>query len=158
MKSVSVGAPDRCTSGPTLGGVDPDEQQRALDRAAALVGDRWTLLIVHALLAGPARFSDLEQRVGGISPNALTSRLRTLEDDGIVLARPYQLRPMRHAYELSDRGAELAGVLRLLAAWADPDVHADVHAVCGTQLEVAHWCPTCQLPAGAPGDEGLIEL
>lgn len=135
-------------------------ERQALDRAAALVGDRWTLLLVHALLEGPARFSDLEDRVDGISPNALTSRLRQLEDDGLVVATPYQERPTRHAYGLTDRGRELAGVLRLLAAWADHDaeVHLATHARCGTTLEVTHWCPTCEEPAD-PGDgDGLIEL
>ena len=135
------------------------EERDALDRAAALVADRWTLLLVHALLAGPARFSELEERVPGISPNALTSRLRQLEDDGLVVATPYQQRPVRHAYGLTDRGRELAGVLRLLAAWADTDSgDAPVHIACGTVLEVAHWCPTCERPADPEGPDGLIQL
>lgn len=136
------------------------DERRALDQAAGLVGDRWTLLLVHALLSGPARFSELETRVEGISPNALTSRLRQLEDDGLVVAEPYQQRPTRHAYGLTDRGRELAGVLRLLAAWADTDGDGDaaVHARCGTVLEVVHWCPTCEAPADPEGSDGLIEL
>ena len=135
------------------------EERRALGRAAALVGDRWTLLLVHALLAGPARFSELEQRVPGISPNALTSRLRQLEDDGLVVATPYQQRPVRHAYGLTDRGRELAGVLRLLAAWVDTDEgDPAVHTACGTVLEVTHFCPTCEVPADPEGSDGLIEL
>lgn len=136
-----------------------DDERQALDRATALVGDRWTLLLVHALLSGPARFSELEGRVAGISPNALTSRLRQLEDDGLVVATPYQDRPVRHAYGLTDRGRELAGVLRLLAAWAaTDDGDAAVHRRCGTVLEVTHWCPTCEQPADPEGADGLIEL
>lgn len=135
------------------------DERRALDRAAALVGDRWTLLLVHALLSGPGRFSELEGRVPGISPNALTSRLRQLEDDGLVVATPYQQRPVRHAYGLTDRGRELAGVLRLLAAWVETDGgDPAVHRRCGTVLEVTHWCPTCEEPADPEGADGLIEL
>lgn len=141
--------------------MDTTDERRALGRAAGLVGDRWTLLLVHALLAGPARFSELEQQVDGISPNALTSRLRQLEEDGLVVATPYQQRPVRHAYGLTDRGRELAGVLRLLAAWVDTDGRdsdAPVHTRCGTVLEVVHWCPTCEEPADPEGADGLIEL
>jgi DNA-binding HxlR family transcriptional regulator len=134
--------------------MDPDREQEALDRAAALVGDRWTLLLVHALLSGPGRFGELQTRITGISPNALTSRLRQLEDDTLVVAEPYQDRPVRHAYRLTDRGRELAGVLRLLAAWSDPGIDPPVHDRCGTPLEVVHWCPTCE-QAAEPGEELL---
>lgn len=136
-----------------------DVEREALDRAAGLVGDRWTLLLVHALLDGPGRFSQLQERVEGISPNALTSRLRSLEDDRLVVAEPYQQRPVRHAYRLTDRGRELAGVLRLLAAWAGgDDVEPPSHGACGTPLQVTHWCPTCEEPVSDAAAEDVIEL
>ena len=136
--------------------MDADRERRALDQAATLVGDRWTLLLVHALLDGPGRFSSLQEQVEGISPNALSSRLKRLEDDGLVVAEPYQDRPVRHAYRLTDRGHELAGVLRLLAAWSDSGVEPPVHDRCGTPLQVVHWCPTCDERAD-PGEE-LVRL
>ena len=65
-------------------------RDRARDHplAAALdsVGDRWTLLLVEALLDGPRRFGDLQEHVRGIAPNVLTQRLRRLEGEGLVLA------------------------------------------------------------------------
>src|SRR5438093_4683286 len=87
--------------------------------AAALdsVGDRWTLLLVEALLNGPRRFGDLEDDLPGIAPNVLTQRLRRLEGEGLVLAQPYSERPRRFVYELTSSGRELAGALRLLADW-----------------------------------------
>jgi DNA-binding HxlR family transcriptional regulator len=109
------------------------------------VGDRWALLIVDALLAGPRRFNDLTEEVKGIAPNILSSRLKRLEADGIVVARPYSQRPVRFAYELTASGHELAGALRLLADWgaraagAEPLRHAD----CGTPMEARWYCPTC---------------
>lgn len=139
--------------------MDTTDERAALDRAAELVGDRWSLLLVHALLDGEGRFSELERRVEGISPNALTSRLRRLEDDGLVVARPYQQRPTRHAYALTDHGRELAGVLRLLAAWVGGDgTSVPTHVACGTALEVVHWCPTCDERVTPDGDGGLINL
>jgi DNA-binding HxlR family transcriptional regulator len=117
----------------------------ALSEALERVGDRWTLLIVEALLDGPRRFGDLQEAVQGIAPNILTQRLRHLEREAIVLSRPYSERPPRLAYELSAAGAELAGALRLLADWgarfgAGP-AEPLRHGVCGTALEAHWWCP-----------------
>src|SRR5881275_1739072 len=87
--------------------------------AAALdsVGDRWTLLLVEALLDGPRRFGDLEEGLQGIAPNVLSQRLRRLEGEGLAIADPYSERPPRFVYELTAAGRELAGALRLLADW-----------------------------------------
>ena len=118
-----------------------------LRSALARVGDRWTLLIVQALLDGPRRFNELQQDLGGIAPNILSQRLRQLESDRLVLAQSYSEHPRRFAYELTGSGAELAGALRLLAQWGaertgDPG-DAVVHAACGTPAEARWWCPTC---------------
>ncbi|WP_052665591.1 winged helix-turn-helix transcriptional regulator [Nitriliruptor alkaliphilus] len=133
------------------------EAEGAAVRAAAVqVGDRWTLQVVHALLAGPRRFGDLTRDVAPIAPNVLTHRLRGLEANGLVVAVPYQRRPLRVVYELTRRGRELSGALRLLAAWADPSL-APVHRTCGTTLEVGWRCPSCDLDVTV-GDEGLVRL
>src|SRR4051812_46242431 len=93
------------------------DERSPLAEALAAVGDRWTLLIVDALLVGPRRFNDLQQDTNGIAPNILAARLRRLEDDGLVVAAPYSQRPPRFVYELTAAGRELAGALRLLAGW-----------------------------------------
>jgi DNA-binding HxlR family transcriptional regulator len=121
----------------------------ALDR----VGDRWTLLLVAALLDGPRRFGELAEDVTGIAPNVLTQRLRHLEQQGLVVATPYSQRPMRLSYELTGAGRDLADAMALLAAWAarhegapgpaGPSGTAAVHATCGSSLEPRLWCPTC---------------
>src|SRR4051812_25628360 len=81
---------------------------RPLDDALERIGDRWTLLVVDALLAGPRRFGELGEQVEGIAPNILTRRLRQLEADGIVVAAPYSHRPVRLSYELTGPGRDLA--------------------------------------------------
>jgi DNA-binding HxlR family transcriptional regulator len=131
-----------------------------LEDAAARVGDRWTLLIVAALLDGPRRFSELQDDVPGIAPNILTQRLRHLEREGIVAGRPYSERPRRLSYELSESGRELAGALRLLAEWGSRQAGGATglrHAVCGTPLEARWYCPTCDEPVDDVGasDEPL---
>jgi DNA-binding HxlR family transcriptional regulator len=122
----------------------------ALDAALHRVGDRWSLLLVEALLPGPQRFNQLLEGLDGLAPNILSARLKALEAEGILAARPYSQRPYRVAYVLTARGAELAGALRLLAHWgaqrsstrsrAAAPLH---HATCGTAVEARWWCPTC---------------
>lgn len=114
----------------------------ALDR----IGDRWTLLTIAALLDGPRRFGELERAVEGIATNVLTSRLRSLERLGIVVATPYSERPPRFEYQLTDSGLALADAIRLLAAWGTGvgvDTQGLVHAACSSRLEVRYYCPTC---------------
>ncbi len=121
--------------------------------AAALerVGDRWSLLVIEALLDGPRRFNELTEAVRGIAPNILADRLRRLEADHILRATPYSERPPRFAYQLTEEGAALAGALHLLADWggrAAPDAEPMRHAACGTPVEARLWCPTCDRMIG----------
>lgn len=130
----------------------------ALADALATVGDRWTLLVVATLLDGPLRFGELQEQVGGVAPNVLTQRLRQLERNALVIARPYSERPPRFVYELSSGGRELAGALRMLAAWGSRNAEgtsAPRHAICGSRLETRWWCPACELPVGDDEEEDL---
>ena len=117
-----------------------------LAEALARVGDRWTLLVVEALLPGPRRLNDLLGQIPGIAANILSERLKRLEREALLVARPYSERPPRVAYQLTAEGRELAGALRLLAYWgaghADP-AQAPRHPVCGTPVEARWYCPTC---------------
>ena len=117
-----------------------------LAEALARVGDRWTLLVVEALLPGPRRFNDLLSQIPGIAANILSERLNRLERDGLLVARPYSQRPPRAAYQLTSEGTELAGALRLLAHWGTRHTdQADTprHLTCGTPIEARWYCPTC---------------
>jgi DNA-binding HxlR family transcriptional regulator len=130
----------------------------ALADALATVGDRWTLLVIAALLDGPRRFGDLQEEVAGIAPNVLTQRLRQLERNALVVARAYSERPPRFVYELSAAGQELAGALRLLAGWGARNAEGGTgprHAACGTPMEARWWCPTCERTVADEEDEEL---
>jgi DNA-binding HxlR family transcriptional regulator len=127
-----------------------------LAEALGAVGDRWTLLIVAALLDGPRRFGDLQEALPAIAPNVLTQRLRHLEREALAVARPYSERPPRFVYELTEAGRGLAGALRLLADWGArhrDDAEPPRHAHCGTPLEAVWWCPTCEQPVDLGDDE-----
>jgi DNA-binding HxlR family transcriptional regulator len=121
-----------------------------LHAALAKVGDRWTLLVIEALLNGPRRFGDLQDEVAGIAPNTLSSRLKALESDGLAIARTYTERPPRYEYTLTSAGKELAGAISLLTAWGSrhsDETEAPRHSLCGTPLEVRWFCPTCDREA-----------
>ena len=85
---------------------------RALER----VGDRWSLLVIRDLLSGAKRFTDLMDRLGGITPKTLSQRLRELEDTGIVAA---DREPGRREvwYRLTPAGADLGPVIDALGRW-----------------------------------------
>ncbi len=139
----------------------PDASARSpLDEAVSRVGDRWALLLVQALLAGPRRFNELQDDLPGIAPNVLTQRLRHLERQGVLRAIPYSERPPRMVYELTASGQELAGALRLLAQWGagrSPDAVEPLrHGRCGTPLEARWYCPTCA--RGVDDEEARGEL
>jgi DNA-binding HxlR family transcriptional regulator len=119
----------------------------ALEAALERVGDRWSLLIVDALLDGPHRFGELRDALPSIAPNILTDRLRRLERERILVAAPYSTRPPRMEYSLTGDGRDLASALRLLAEWGTKRTGGEPlrHDRCGTPLEARWFCPTCAL-------------
>lgn len=136
----------------------------ALSTALVSVGDRWTLLLVDALLEGPRRFGELQEALGGIAPNVLSQRLKHLEAEGLVVASAYSERPLRFVYALTAEGGGLASALRLLTAWG-ADRHAQTrpeaapaHQRCGTALETRWWCPTCERVVPDPEADELLWL
>ena len=129
--------------------------QSALARAVEVLGDRWSLLVIDALMTRSMRFNDLAEAIGGIAPNILSQRLNHLKHEGTVVARPYSTRPPRFGYELTASGKELAGVLRLLSHWGSGRSEAAEplrHSACGTPMDARWYCPTCALPVDDSDD------
>lgn len=133
----------------------------ALGAALDRVGDRWSLLLVEALLPGPRRFGELAEVMTGIAPNILADRLRRLERTGILVATPYSRRPLRMEYALTADGRELAGALHLLADWGvrrGGIGEALRHEACGTPLEARWHCPTCERLVDEDAPDELTRL
>ncbi len=84
----------------------------------ARVGDKWSVLIVRALGAGPRRFNELKRDVGGISQRMLSLTLRGLERDGLVTRTVFPTVPPRVDYDLTDLGRSLWEPVEALGAWA----------------------------------------
>ena len=93
------------------------DQFCALARAAEVIGERWTLLIVRDLLLGPKRFGDLAARLDGISPTVLTARLGRLVEDGLVEKKTLPPPSGGQVYELTPVGLRLRPAIRELIRW-----------------------------------------
>lgn len=82
-----------------------------------IIGDRWTLLIVHEIFLGKKSYKELEEKLTGIATNLLSSRLKELEENGIIKAQVYQERPLRYCYSITDKGKDLREVFNAIILW-----------------------------------------
>jgi DNA-binding HxlR family transcriptional regulator len=128
------------------------DQYCSAARALDLVGDRWTLLIVRELLAGPRRYTDLHADLPGVSTDVLASRLKDMERDGLTTRRRLPPPGAVYVYELTARGRELLPVLQALGKWGQ----AELGGRRPTDAVRAHWfaLPFLRALEG----EGLVEV
>lgn len=97
----------------------PDFRSRcSIARSLELIGDKWTLLIVRDLMwHGKTTFQALQNSEERVPTNILSTRLKKLVELGLVTKAPYQNRPVRYRYELTETGGSLEPVLLSLMAW-----------------------------------------
>ena len=121
----------------------------SLARALEVVGDWWSPLILRSLFLGLDRFDELVEDLG-VSRNLLATRLASLEDGGVIERVPYQDRPVRHRYVLTEAGRDLVPVLAALTAWGDRWVAPAEgppltfrHAACGHRTVPQVTCSHC---------------
>jgi DNA-binding HxlR family transcriptional regulator len=133
--------------------------ENGLDSALERIGDRWSLSIVAALLESNLRFNELQEKVSGIATNTLTQRLKGLEAERVLIAIPYQHKPVRYSYELTAFGRELAPVVTALTHWGAGDDTIDSrHVECGAHLELHRYCPQCDRVVDEHNDDGSTYL
>jgi DNA-binding HxlR family transcriptional regulator len=88
-----------------------------IERTLAVIGKKWTVLIVRDLLQGTKRFNELLYSLEGISPKTLSERLKELEESGVIDREVYPEIPPRVEYSLTDKGRSLNGILEAMMAW-----------------------------------------
>lgn len=127
----------------------------SMARTLAVLGDRWTLLILRDCFLGVRRFDEFEERLG-IARHVLAGRLKKLCDAGILIKTPYQDRPRREEYRLTQAGLDLYPVIVGMAQWGDRylcghqgPVLQRRHKACGEVLEAVLTCPECAAPVTA---------
>lgn len=126
---------------------EPCPVARTLD----VVGEWWTLLIVRDAFRGARRFEDF--KTAGIADNVLAARLRKLVEGGVFERRPYQERPVRHEYVLTEKGEGLLVIVAALAHWGQhwtegPDMTGLRHEVCGHSVSLLTYCDHCERTVG----------
>jgi DNA-binding HxlR family transcriptional regulator len=124
-------------------------------RSVAVIGDRWTLMILRDLFLGVRRFEDFERRLS-ISRSIIAERLKRLTDEGVLKKVAYQDRPVRHEYRLTDKGLALHPVIMAVVHWGDtwyageagpPLLHR--HKACGCDFAPVMTCSECGVPVTA---------
>lgn len=128
------------------------DQYCSAARALDAVGDRWTLLIVRELLAGPRRYTDLHADLPGVSTDVLASRLKDMERDGLATRRRLPPPGAVSVYELTARGRGLLPVLQALGRWGEDRLGERRP----TDAVRAHWFALPLLRA--LDGEGLVEV
>lgn len=134
---------------------DLADEPCSVARTVAVIGDRWTLMILRDVFLGVRRFEDFQARLG-ISRTITAERLKALVDEGVLRKVPYQDRPVRHEYRLTDKGLDLYPVIMAIVNFGDrhyageagpPLLHQ--HKACGCDFEPVMTCSECHAPVGA---------
>ncbi|UVE18232.1 helix-turn-helix transcriptional regulator [Pseudomonas sp. LS44] len=132
-----------------------DQQPCSLSRTLAVVGDRWTLLVLREVFMGIRRFDDFQQRLG-ITRHVLADRLKTLVEAQVLDKVAYQERPRREEYRLTPRGHDLYPAILALVNWGDRHLAGSegapirhVHKACGKPMHGVLVCSECGEPLQA---------
>ena len=132
-----------------------DKEDCSLARSLSVIGDRWTLMVLRDAFLGVRRFDDFEGSLK-IARRVLSERLALLVKEGILARIPYQERPARYDYRLTEKGLELYPVILSLVHWGDryytgkkgpPVVHT--HRACGRDFRSVLTCSECGEPVRA---------
>jgi DNA-binding HxlR family transcriptional regulator len=130
-------------------------QNCSMARALAVLGDRWTLMILRDCFMRVHRFDDFQKSLG-IARRVLAERLDGLVGDGVLERRAYQDSPPRHEYHLTEKGLDLFPVMLSIVHWADrhcagadgpPVLHR--HKTCGKNFRSVMCCSECGEPIAA---------
>lgn len=127
----------------------------SLARTLAIIGDRWTLLIIRDCFLGVRRFEGFEASLQ-ITRHVLSDRLRKLVEAGVLARVPYQERPKREEYRLTEMGLDLYPVVLTMLQWGDKHLADEdgppiqrVHKTCGQVTTGELVCSACGDPLEA---------
>jgi len=132
-----------------------EEQSCSVARTIAVIGDRWTLLILRECFLRVRRFEDFQDKLG-ITRHLLAARLKKLVRFGVLRRAPYQESPKRHEYILTQKGLDLYPISMAIVHWGDvhmvdergrPVLHR--HKTCGKFFDPVMVCSECAEPLRA---------
>jgi DNA-binding HxlR family transcriptional regulator len=127
---------------------DLADKECAIARTWAVIGERWTMMILREMFRGVRRFDEIQGKLQ-LGRNILSERLQVLLDEGIVERRPYQQTPVRHEYLLTSKGEDLYPVLLAMLCWGnkykvdEPPLQL-IHKSCGHLVAPVTVCGSCR--------------
>jgi DNA-binding HxlR family transcriptional regulator len=131
-----------------------EDQNCSIARSLEVLGDRWTILVMREAFMRVRRFEDFQRNLG-VARNVLTDRLSRLVEEGILERVPYQERPVRFEYRLTEKGLDLWPVMMALLQWGDRHYPAEGgaprlirHRECGGQITRHLTCDKCGAELG----------
>ncbi|KXU50717.1 MAG: helix-turn-helix domain-containing protein [Longibaculum muris] len=112
-----------------------------------LIGDKWTLLILHAIQSGYTTYKELQENLPGIPTNLLSNRLKTLCEDDLLKCELYSQHPPRYQYSLTDKSKDLDDIYNALIIWGDRHLSRSYkclkHKDCDGQIQIVYVCQKC---------------
>jgi DNA-binding HxlR family transcriptional regulator len=119
-------------------------------RSTEVVGDKWTTLVLREMYMGTTRFEEILIQTEA-TPQMLASRLKSLESDGMVERHPYQQKPLRYEYRLTEKGKAFYPVIQTLRTWGETWCKSKgeevavrfTHRKCGHEVGLDYVCPSC---------------
>ena len=125
------------------------DQTCSVARSLEVLGERWTLLVIRDVFYGKRRFAAIQEDLG-VARNVLATRLARLVAEGILEKRPYQDRPTRYEYFLTEKGIDLWPVMITMMHWGDHWLATDEgppvvihHKECGGEVDDRGYCERC---------------
>ena len=125
------------------------DQICSIARTLEVLGERWTLLVIRDVFNGRRRFDQIQENLG-VARNVLATRLAWLVEEDILEKRPYQERPPRYEYFLTQKGLDLWPVMISLLHWGDRYLSAEGgppmvvrHKRCGGVVDERGYCESC---------------
>lgn len=112
-----------------------------------LIGDKWTLLILHSIKVGNTTYKDIQASLPGIPTNLLSNRLKSLEEDQLISSHLYSEHPPRYCYELCESAQALDDVYNAIILWGEKYLKTCykklVHKECGHSVRITYYCEHC---------------
>ncbi|KMT22099.1 winged helix-turn-helix transcriptional regulator [Clostridium cylindrosporum] len=112
-----------------------------------IVGDKWTLLVLHRIFKGINIYKNLLEALSPIPTNILSNRLKLLEENKLIIAELYSEHPPRYKYVLTEKGEDFRDVFYSMIIWGEK--HLDncdktvLHEKCGEKVEIKYYCSNC---------------
>ena len=126
-----------------------------LARTLNILGDRWTMLVLHRIYKNINTFKELEEALDSIPTNILSDRLKLLTENGLISKELYSEHPPRYEYIITEKGKDFNHVFNSMIIWANKYLEdcnrTIVHKKCNNKVSIEYYCEECNEYFGEEG-------